>query len=154
MSTEARPAPADSGKHPDVRVRLSLERGTGPSDGAWWPHTLSLQAEVPDLDLAVHALTGARIARVAYVIGAWDPAPRAVRTPLGMTKLGWFERAAKPQNIGLSLTDYTMLVLTVIPPDTDAAQAELLLRDSPCADATIRSTPPQQIGRGHDDGKS
>ncbi len=142
MSSATRPAPADFAQHHGVRVRLSAERGEGPSDGAWWPHTKSLQAEIPGLDLAVHALTGARIARVAYVIGVWDPAPRAVRTPLGMTRIGWFKHAARPDNIDLSLTNYAVLVLTVIPPDTDAVHAELLLLEGgQCADAAAQAMP-------------
>lgn len=112
-------------------ARLNLPRNprTGVTDGAWWPRSTSLQAELPDLDLAVHALTGCRIARVAYTRSLWSPAPRQLWTSLGMTKLGWFEDSARPSTIDLDLSDNTTLVLTVIPPDTEPPLARQILAD-------------------------
>lgn len=136
----AAPSPAEGGGQSTNTVRVSLAhlRGVGLSDGAWWPRTASLQAEIPDLDVAVHDLTGARIARAAYVTGLWDRAPHAVRTPLGVTKLGWFAHSGRSENIDLSLTDYTRLVLTVIPPSTDPVLAELILVE--CGEPTEAPT--------------
>ncbi|WP_446666554.1 DUF5994 family protein [Flexivirga sp. B27] len=110
-----------------IRWSLSGTRGTGPSDGAWWPHSTDLGAEIADLDVAVHDHFHERIARVSYTQGQWPPAPRKIHTTLGITKLGWFTHARYPENIILSLTGYTRLVLTVIPSDTDTHFAKIVL---------------------------
>lgn len=125
-------SPAQHQRRQPHKARLSLnpDRGKGPSDGTWWPRTTNLEAELPALDLAVHKLTGSRIARIAYTYGQWPrTTPRKQRTPLGVTKIGWFTHSAHPENIGLSLADYTHLVLTVIQPTTDPRMANITLRE-------------------------
>lgn len=110
-----------------TRWSLSGTRDTGPSDGAWWPHSTDLAAEIADLDVAVHDHFHERIARVSYTQGQWPPAPRKIHTALGITRLGWFTHARYPENIDLSLTGGTRLVLTVIPSGTDAHFAKIVL---------------------------
>lgn len=110
-----------------TRWSLSGTRDTGPSDGAWWPHSTDLAAEIADLDVAVHDHFHERIARISYTQGQWPLAPRKICTTLGITKLGWFTHARYPENIDLSLTGGTRLVLTVIPPGTDAHFAKIVL---------------------------
>jgi hypothetical protein len=100
------------------------------TDGVWWPLTTDLQVELPQLDVAVHHLTGARIARVGYERHLWGQAPRKVRTPLGITHIGWFEHSRYPDHITLSLSNYQRLVLSVLPPDTDVAVARELLESA------------------------
>lgn len=118
MTTPTAPAQHQPREQHKARLSLKRDRGKGPSDGTWWPRTTNLQTELPALDLAVHQLTGSRIARIAYTHGQWQPGPGKARTPLGVTKIGWFTHSAHPENIDLSLADYTHLVLTVIPPTT------------------------------------
>jgi hypothetical protein len=125
MSTLAAPPRPQAGEQGSARLILDPDRGKGPTDGTWWPRTTSLQNELPALDLAVHQLTGSRIARIAYTQRLWQPAPRKQRTSLGMTKLGWFTHSAHPENIDLSLADYSHLVLTVIAPATDSVLANI-----------------------------
>lgn len=114
---------------PGTTTRWSLNgtRGIGPSDGAWWPRSTDLATEIRDLDVAVFHLLHERIARVAYTQGKWAPAPRKIHTELGGTKIGWFAHARYPENIDLSLTGNTHLVLTVIPAGTDAHFARIVL---------------------------
>ena len=111
----------------NTRWSLSGTRDTGPSDGAWWPRSTDLALEIADLDVAIHDHFHERIARVSYIQGQWPPAPRKIHTTLGITKIGWFPTARYPENISLSLTGDTRLVLTVIPPDTDAHFAKIVL---------------------------
>ncbi|MGB2934235.1 MAG: DUF5994 family protein [Nostocoides sp.] len=112
------------------RLALAPVRGVGIADGAWWPRSRDLGAELLDLDVAISAAVDARIARVTFTLGLWDGAPRKVRSTLGEIELGSFVASAyvaPPENpapaelIELSLNDYTRLVLVVIPPDQDAA---------------------------------
>lgn len=102
-----------------VRWALTGTRGRGPSDGTWWPRSANLDAEVTALDNAVQHILHERIARISYTKSQWPPTPRRIHTDLGITKLGWFTHARYPENINLTLTDHTRLVLTVIPPSTD-----------------------------------
>jgi hypothetical protein len=116
-------APSVETSHPGSRVRLSAHPGEHASDGVWWPRTTDLLVEVPLLDVAVQGLTRARIGRVAYERGRWTDAPSRVRTPLGVTHLGWFEHSRYPDHVLLSLANYQRLVLTVLPAgDGDAAR--------------------------------
>lgn len=126
LTVEAAPGPAAA---TGSRWSLSTTRGTGPSDGAWWPHSTDLATEIAALDVAVNAHFHQRIARVSYTQGQWPPAPRKIRTALGITKFGWFAGGRYPENIGLSLTGGTRLVLTVIPSATDADFAGIALTD-------------------------
>jgi hypothetical protein len=111
-----------------TRWSLAGTRGVGPSDGAWWPQSADLTTEIADLDVAVYDILHERISRAAYTKGMWD-APRKVHTPLGITKLGWFTNARYPENIDLSLTGFTHLVLTVIPAGTEPHFADIVLAD-------------------------
>lgn len=129
MSTLTRALPTKPGGHERARLSLNPDRGKGDSDGTWWPGTTNLQTELPALDVAVHQLTGSRIARIAYTYGQWEPAPRKQWTPLGMIKLGWFTHSTHPENIDLSLADYTRLVLTVIAPTSDPVMANITHRE-------------------------
>lgn len=114
-ATHARPDPLSEASEPGSRVRLSSHPGEHASDGVWWPRTSDLRVEVPLLDVAVQGLTRARIGRVAYERDRWTDAPNRVRTPLGVTHLGWFEHSRYPDHVLLSLANYQRLVLTVLP---------------------------------------
>lgn len=112
-----------------TRWSLSGTRGAGPSDGAWWPQSTNLATELADLDVALNDVLHERIARATYAMGMWKVGPRRIHTPLGITKIGWFARARYPENIDLSLTGFTHLVLTVIPPGTEPEFAAIVLGD-------------------------
>lgn len=129
-----------------TRWTLSGTRGSGPSDGAWWPQSTNLATELADLDVALYAVLRERIAHATYAEDMWKLGPRKVRTPLGITKVGWFGHARYPENIDLSLTGFTHLVLTVIPPGTEAKFAAIVLGDY----GATAVTPDQSIRTGLD----
>ncbi|MEW1952958.1 DUF5994 family protein [Terrabacter sp. NPDC080008] len=133
------PAPPAGAVHSDgtteptglaSRIALSPRQGVEAADGVWWPRTSELRLEVPPLDVAIHDLTRARIARVAYERNRWNDAPNRLRTPLGVTHLGWFEHSRYPDHVMLSLGSYQQLVLVVVPPDTDGDIARSMLESA------------------------
>jgi hypothetical protein len=142
--------PSDLG----TRLVLSPRPGVAASDGAWWPRTLDLLVEVPLLDAAVHELTRARIARLSYERSTWEAAPRKVRTPLGITHLGWFDNSRRPHHVLLSMSSYVRLVLTLIPPDLDEDSARGMLDSGGAgADAELLRSEARGAGdRWADDG--
>ena len=152
MSTlTAAPRPTAEGQQ-SARLILDPDRGKGPSDGTWWPRTTSLQTELPALDLAVQQLTGSRIARIAYTQRLWQPAPRKLWTSLGMTKLGWFTHSAHPENVDLSLADYSHLVLTVIAPATDPVLANRTLPGDATPPTGLATPDSGPVDRWEDEG--
>ncbi|CAN7447306.1 DUF5994 family protein [Terrabacter sp. LjRoot27] len=119
------PAPAAESPGDDLSSRLALSPrpGVDASDGVWWPRSSDLRVEVPLLDVAVNDRARARIARFGYERAGWEDGPRTVRSPIGITHLGWFEHSRFPDHVLLSLSNYGRLVLTVLPPDTDGETA-------------------------------
>ena len=65
---------------PTDASRLSVKPDaptTGFVDGAWWPASRDLAAEVPALAAELTDRLG-RIQSVSYSLGAWEPAPRKI----------------------------------------------------------------------------
>lgn len=120
--------PADPGQlspfNTTSRVRLTLAPATpsGPIDGAWWPCSTDLAAEIqPLLDAINNAFPG-RVARLTYDRQIWGPVPRRLPYRGSYIKNGWFEMT-DPHQVALTLRNGTRLVLLVIPPDLAADQA-------------------------------
>jgi hypothetical protein len=107
-------------------VRLALidppaERTT--LDGAWWPRTRSLSADLPGLVQELHR-RGIRVTRVTYNPDGWEAAPRRLAADGRTIRLGWF-RSIDPQMLDLTGdANRGRLDLLVVPPDTTAAAAE------------------------------
>ncbi|MEW2480117.1 DUF5994 family protein [Mycolicibacterium peregrinum] len=104
------------------RLRLKPKAPhSGYVDGAWWPHSDDLSAELPDL-LAVLSVRLGRIDRVLYHLSAWATAPRKLVTGGRAVRLDGYRR--QPINtvevLGL---DGDRLTLLVIAPHTDADDA-------------------------------
>lgn len=109
---------------PERRPRLRLKPKAPQSgfvDGAWWPHTDDLTAELPDL-LSVLAVRLGRISRVSYNLDSWATAPRRMPFDGHTVRLGGYHR--QPLNtidaIGLGGGRLTLLV---VPPQTEAGDA-------------------------------
>jgi hypothetical protein len=69
--------------------RLTLKprgRPTGQVDGAWWPRTRDLAAELPALISVVGARLG-RVERVSYHLGDWDPTSRRITVDGALVRL-------------------------------------------------------------------
>jgi len=110
------------------RLRLkSKAPHSGYVDGAWWPHSDDLAAELPDL-LAVLSVRLGRIDRVSYRLGAWANAPRKVTTGGRAVRLDGYQ--LQPLNTievrGLD-DDRDRLILLVIPPRTDPDDAHVTM---------------------------
>lgn len=102
-----------------VRPRLRLRPkapATGYADGAWWPRSEDLAAELPDLLLVVSARLGS-IMRVIYNFGDWAKAPTELEMAGIPVELGG--RVDTIQVVGANHN----LVLLVVPPGTELDQA-------------------------------
>ncbi|MFD0364942.1 DUF5994 family protein [Nocardia sp. GCM10030253] len=115
---------------PRLRLKPKAERG-GYLDGAWWPRSSGLTAELPDL-LAVLTVRLGPVWRVVYDPTGWSPAPRQ------MTANGHAIRLdAYPFELWNTMyvfgSDSSLTVLQVIPSATNqpAAHAALMAAVAP-----------------------
>lgn len=112
------------------RLRLKPEAPTtGWVDGAWWPHSPDLTAELPSLLPALTARLG-RVERVTYHLAAWPPAARRLRSgdERSDVRLEGF-RSQHPATLTvIGIGGRRRLTLLVIPPgaDPDLAHHALL----------------------------
>ncbi|MFF7884054.1 DUF5994 family protein [Streptomyces sp. NPDC020794] len=112
---------------PPLRLQLALP-GTAPAliDGAWWPRSRDLTAELPALTAVLDPLWG-RITHVTVNPTFWPVIPRRVPVQGHMVKVGWFKAEQDPHK--LLLLSYTAgrWDLLVIPPETDDVTAARLM---------------------------
>lgn len=110
-----------------LRLRLAPS-GTTPAliDGAWWPRSRDLTAELPALIALLDPLWG-RITHVTVNPTFWPIVPRKVPVQGHVVKVGWFKAEQDPHT--LLLLSYTAgrWDLLVIPPETDAVTAARLM---------------------------
>src|SRR5689334_20021597 len=109
---------------PDHTPRLRLKRKAPPTgyiDGAWWPHSTDLMAELPDL-LAVLSVRLGTVHRVRYNLDEWQPAQRRHLIGETMIRLDGYHRQPA-HTVGVSDVRGNSIVLLVIPADTDADEA-------------------------------
>lgn len=105
-----------------VRLALASTFGNGPLDGAWWPRSTDLSAQIEPLVDAVNAAVVGRVTRLTYDRRRWGPVPRRLPYRGRHIKNGWFDMT-DPHQMALTLLSGTRLVLLVIPPDLAAEQA-------------------------------
>ncbi|MEU3690953.1 DUF5994 family protein [Streptomyces narbonensis] len=113
---------------PTLSARLSLTPKTtraGLLDGAWWPRSRDLTAELPSL---VDALEGpyGRITRVTVNPTRWPVVPHKVPATGHTVHIGWFTEQDPDKMILLSYT-VGRCDLLVIPPETEPAAAARLM---------------------------
>ena len=111
---------------PAARLALSGANRLGPLDGAWWPTSTELTAEVGPLVAAVGEANHSAVIHLTYDRRVWSTTGRRVRVGQRWVKVGWFQ-LTEPQQVNLSLVDGRTIALLVIPPGTVATQAEWLL---------------------------
>lgn len=115
------------GGEPPASRRLPRPRAPHPGavDGAWWPRTTDLVAEMADLEALLGQRAGS-IDRIMYNMNAWNPAPK--RTVIGgrSVRLDGYRYLPAYTLCVLGL-DRTRLVLLVIAADTEAATAQGML---------------------------
>ncbi|MBQ0827571.1 DUF5994 family protein [Streptomyces tagetis] len=102
--------------------------GSAPAlvDGAWWPRSRDLTAELPALVEALDPLWG-RITRVTVNPSFWPVVPPRVPVSGHVVRVGWFRAEQDPHK--LLLLSYTVgrWDLLIIPPQTDPATAAWLM---------------------------
>jgi hypothetical protein len=114
--------------HPVQTPRLRLKPKaplSGYVDGAWWPHSEDLTAELPDL-LAVLSVRLGPIGRVIYNLNEWAKPPSKFATGGRMVRLDGYRR--QPVNtvevLGLN---GNKIVLLVVSPHADPDQAHAIM---------------------------
>ena len=108
---------------PKTRPRLRLKPKaptTGYVDGAWWPRSDHLAVELPDL-LAVLSVRLGPIERVIFNLGDWAHAPTEFTMDGQPVRLGG--STGQPVDTIQVIGGNHKLVLLVVPPGTDRAQA-------------------------------
>ncbi|MFE9120916.1 DUF5994 family protein [Streptomyces sp. NPDC007172] len=135
---DIRPGPdPGTGPGPDARVsqgepravRLALKAGDGSRgllDGAWWPYSRDLAAELPALVDVLDPLWG-RVTRIAVNPRYWPVVPRKVPVRGHVVKVGWFKAEQDPHKLLLLSNTVGRWDLLVIPPDTPADSAARLM---------------------------
>jgi uncharacterized protein DUF5994 len=94
-------------------------------DGAWWPRSRDLSAELPAL-LAVLAVRLGQINRVSYNLTTWTVGHRHVDVDGHQVRLDGFH-AQHPHTIDVLASNGTRLTLLVLPPATHAATAHPIM---------------------------
>jgi len=109
---------------PQRTPRLRLKRKAAQSgyvDGAWWPHTDDLTAELPDL-LAVLSVRLGRISRVLYNVNEWDSPPRRLVRDGWPVRLDGY-RLQPIDTVEVLGLDGDRLTLAVVPARADPSEA-------------------------------
>nr|WP_235852796.1 DUF5994 family protein [Mycobacterium interjectum] len=123
---------------PRLRLKAKAPQ-SGYVDGAWWPHSDDLTAELPDL-LAVLSVRLGRIGRVLYNMNDWATAPAKFATGGRTVRLDGYHR--QPVNtvevLGLNRNK---IVLLVISPHADPEQAHAIMMTAagPTNTSTVES---------------
>ena len=114
---------ADTAEQPQ-RVHLKPAApdpgGTGYVDGAWWPRSRDLAAELPVLVEALATRLGA-VERVSYNLEEWQSAARRFTTGTACIRLDGFRHQGTDTVDVIGVRD--RVTVLVIPPETSAEQA-------------------------------
>jgi hypothetical protein len=127
-----------------VRLNPSLS-GWGVLDGGWWPGSLDLQAELPELIAGLDSRLGT-ITRVMLSLDVWTSPMRRVTAAGRQIRVGRFH-TMDPHMIGLTNTHGARFMLLLVPPGTEpeAARAAMAMTA-----ATERVSRPDAVLSAHD----
>ncbi|MBV6701742.1 DUF5994 family protein [Kitasatospora aureofaciens] len=89
-------------------------------DGAWWPRSNHILAELPDMLTALGAHLG-RIIRVGLDTAAWDGVPRSIAVNGLVIRINWFSGSDATISVTRGFQDHFLLL--VVPPRTDPETA-------------------------------
>lgn len=124
---QSRAVPSRRHEGPQTTPRLRLKRKeteSGYVDGAWWPHSGDLVEELPNL-LTVLSVRMGGVARVAYNLEEWAPAPRKVSLDGRVVRLDGYH--LQPANTIEILNDSSRgTILLVVPPGTEPDYAHTI----------------------------
>ncbi len=111
-------------EQPRCPLRLRLRPKALPAgyvDGAWWPRSRDLAAELPAL-LAVLSVRLGEIPRVSYNLTEWDTAPGQIAADGVRVRLSGFW-SRPPHTVDVVAGDRRRLTLLLVPPDADPSAA-------------------------------
>jgi hypothetical protein len=121
-----------------LRLRLKpVAPATGHVDGAWWPRSRDLSAELPSLLAELGARLG-RIDRVTYQLGEWQEPDRRLAVEEHVVRLEGF-RSQRADSLTVVAWD-RRLTLLVVPPETDSDTAQQALTTAAAEGNTEDST--------------
>ena len=129
MTATVSPPTTSEDRRPMSPVRLSLApAGSAPLllDGAWWPRSRDLAAELPALASVLDPLWG-RVTRVTVNPAQWPVVPRKVPVAGHVVKVGWFLAEQDPHELMLLSYRRGRWNLLVVPPQTPPASAAWLM---------------------------
>jgi hypothetical protein len=118
------PPAVTANEQPRYPLRLRLRPKaltTGYVDGAWWPRSRDLAAELPAL-LAVLAVRLGEIPRVSYNLTEWETAPPEVAAAGVRVRLSGFW-SRPPHTVDVVAGDRRRLTLLLVPPDSSPSVA-------------------------------
>jgi len=129
-------APQRSGPEHTPRLRLKPKAPrSGHVDGAWWPRTDDLSAELPDL-LAVLSVRLGPVDRVLFNVDEWSKPSRKIVAGGRAVRLDGYQRqpVRTLEVIGLNRT---RIALLVIPPNSEPDGAhDALMAAATASDAS------------------
>jgi hypothetical protein len=134
--TDAGQRPTPPEQTPRLRLKPKAPQ-SGHVDGAWWPRSDDLAAELPDL-LAVLSVRLGRIDRVLYNLNEWATPSRKLATGGRLVRLDGYRR--QPTNTIEVLGLYgNRIVLLVVPPytDPDLAHEAMMTAAAPNDDSMV-----------------
>ncbi|MFF3336771.1 DUF5994 family protein [Streptomyces sp. NPDC002888] len=130
MTATISPSPTlDEDRSSSSSLRLSLApAGPAPAllDGAWWPRSRDLVAELPSLTAVLDPLWG-RITRVTVNPTHWPVVPRKVPVAGHVVNVGWFLPEQDPHELLLLSYHMGRWNLLVVPPQTAPVSAAWLM---------------------------
>lgn len=129
MTATTLPPPTTEAGLTPLPPRLSLTpTGTTPTalDGAWWPRSRDLTAELPALIAVLDPLWG-RVIRLAVNSTHWQVMPRKIPVGGHVVKVGWFTAELDPHSLLLRSYGGARRDLLVIPPQTAPETAAWLM---------------------------
>src|ERR1700730_17878593 len=108
------------------RLRLNPKaRESGDVDGAWWPHSEDLTAELPDL-LSVLSVRLGPISRLTYNLTEWANAPKKLVTDGRTVRLDGYHRQPV-STVEILGVNRKRIVLLVVSPHADPDQAHAIM---------------------------
>jgi Family of unknown function (DUF5994) len=109
---------------PRLRLKPKAPQ-SGYVDGAWWPHSEDLTAELPDL-LSVLSVRLGPIGRVIYNVNEWAKPPAKFVTGGRTVRLDGY-RLQPVNTVEVLGLDRAKIVLVVVSPHADPGQAHTIM---------------------------
>lgn len=144
MTTLVERTPAQLATDCRIRLRQPINR-TGTVDGAWWPRSADLAAELPAL-LDVFWTAGRDMTRVVYNLETWGGAPRKLVLAGKQIHVSGYHYGNPLLMTVMNPWQTDSADLLVIPWDTSPETAERLLATAAESGSTL--TAQQMLERG------